>query len=125
MKRFAYALIMAIALIFPVQAIENIRDVSVMALVVTPEKFDGSLIRTVDFLRLEFEGDSIYLNREDSEHRISKNGLWIMADDIPDARKKDLNNKYVLVEGLFSARILGHMGAYSGAITNVTRLILF
>jgi hypothetical protein len=101
---------------------EKAKDVSLVALIATPERFQGTLIRTSGYLRLEFEGDAIFMTKSDADHRISKNGLWVSAEEFR-ARKNEVHNRYVFIEGRFSAQILGHMDAYSGAITNVTGII--
>jgi hypothetical protein len=52
---------------------------------------------------------------------IHRNGLWI---DLPRgiSSGKDLTNQYVLIEGVFDGKQNGHMGLWSGTITDVTRL---
>jgi hypothetical protein len=54
-------------------------DVTLVQLIANPEKFDGRLIRVIGFLRLEFEGDVLYLHREDFEKQLTENGLWLNA----------------------------------------------
>jgi hypothetical protein len=39
--------------------------------------FDGKLVRVIGFLRLEFEGNVLYLHREDYIHSILGNGVWV------------------------------------------------
>jgi hypothetical protein len=96
-------------------------DVSMIQLIATPEKYQGKRVRMLAFLRLEFEGNALYLHKEDYQHAIYRNGLWI---DLPKgvSTGKGLTNRYVIVEGLFDATRHGHMDLWSGAITDVTRL---
>jgi hypothetical protein len=38
-----------------------------------------------------------------------------------DKRSAELDQKYVLVEGTFDAKMKGHMGLWSGSIQKITR----
>ncbi|MGI8527151.1 MAG: hypothetical protein ACR2K5_13415 [Pseudolabrys sp.] len=117
------ALTLVVAFILPAYADDTAIKISMVALIAAPQKLDGKLISTAGFLRLEFEGDSIYFNREDSKNRIEKNGLWITTNEEINARRNELNDKYVLIEGVFDAHNHGHMGLWSGAITDIRRLV--
>jgi len=50
--------------------------VTLVQSIANPEKFNGRLIRVVGFLRLGFEGNVLYLHREDYENAIFGNGIW-------------------------------------------------
>lgn len=108
----------------PSVAVEPV-DVSLVQLIANPKGHDGQIVRVIGFVRLEFEGNAIYLHQEDYRHGISKNGLWIDVSD--DIRKKsaDYDQKYVLIEGTFSARDKGHMGMFSGSIQKISRFQLW
>jgi hypothetical protein len=99
------------------------KDVSLINLIATPEKYNGRQIRIIGYLNLEFEGNGIYLHKDDYDNGISKNGLWVeMSMDstrLPEIKKSI--KKYVLMEGTFDLSG-GHMGAYSGSIKDITRL---
>ncbi len=98
-------------------------DVSMIQLIANPQAYDGKKVRLIGFLRLGFEGDAIYLHKEDYEHGISSNGLWI---DVPREMTKDqqqiVNTQYAICEAVFRASGHGHMDMFSGELTNVTRL---
>lgn len=97
-------------------------DVSLAALIASPERYHGRRVRVIGFVRIEFEGNAVYFHREDYDHGMLMNGLWI---DVPEAHRKakdSVNMKYCLIEGTFDAEEKGHMGANSGAITSITRL---
>ena len=70
----------------------------------------------IGFLRLEFEGDVLYLHREDYENGLLGNGIWV--DVTPGITKQSttLNMHYVLLEGVFSSSRRGHMSMWSGTI---------
>jgi hypothetical protein len=96
-------------------------DVSIIQLIATPEKYDGKLVRAIGFVRLEFEGNVIYLHQEDLKHGLTRNGLWL---NVPKGIQKEAdkyNDQYVLVVGTFNAREKGHMGMTSGAIEDINR----
>ena len=74
---------------------------------------------------MEFEGNAIYLTQEDYEHGLTSNGLWLsFSDDFLQTHKdiQQFDKKYCLVEGIFSASHKGHLGLWSGAVENITRL---
>ena len=96
-------------------------DVSLVRLIANPKDYDGKVVRVIGFMRLEFEGDGIYLHQDDYQHSIYKNGLWIGASEDMHKRKAELDQKYVLVEGTFNAKMTGHMGLWSGSIQKITR----
>ena len=62
----------------PIEA-EKPVHVTLVRLIANPEKFDGKLVRVIGFLRLEFEGNVLYLHREDYENAILGDGIWVDA----------------------------------------------
>ena len=99
------------------------QDVSLIQLVAQPEKFDGKRVRLIGFLRLEFEGNAIYLHREDFERSISRNGLWInVPTDMTKHQQDEVNMHYVICVGVFRAERHGHMDLFSGEMSDVRRL---
>jgi hypothetical protein len=69
-------------------------------------------------VHLEFEGNGIYLSRNDLERHQSSNGLWVeFQGGIAD---KNCQDRYVLIEGTFTSRDRGHFGMWSGAINDIT-----
>jgi hypothetical protein len=99
------------------------QDVSMVQLLATPEKFHGKVVRVFGFLCLEFEGDALYLHREDNDQGLTRNGVWIHRTEAMDRDEKKLNKHYVLVEATFDGEQHGHMGAFGGALKDVTRII--
>ncbi|WP_347250750.1 hypothetical protein [Zoogloea sp.] len=103
-------------------AAEHPEDVSIIRLVATPEQFDGRLVRVIGYFRAEFEGDSIYLHRQDYLQGITKNGLWVDLEGVKRSTVNQANQGYVLLEGVFRANDHGHLGLWSGSIDRVQRL---
>lgn len=98
------------------------KDVSMIQLIADPQRFDGQAIRIIGFLRLEFEGNAVYLHREDFEKSILQNGIWIDLTESQLQSSSNLNNGYVLVEGTFSSSEKGHLGLWPGSLRQVSRL---
>jgi hypothetical protein len=98
------------------------KDVSMIQLIADPQRFDGQAIRIIGFLRLEYEGNAVYLHREDFEKSILQNGIWIDLTDSQLRSSSKLNNGYVLVEGTFSSSEKGHLGLWPGSLRQVSRL---
>jgi hypothetical protein len=85
-------------------------------LIARPADFDGRYVRVHGFYNHEFEGNALYLHREDFEQILSRNGVWMEG-------KPESDEMYILVEGRFNARQHGHMGLFSGEIEAVTRTL--
>lgn len=100
-------------------------DVTMVQLIANSEKFDGRLVRVIGFLRLEFEGNVLYLHREDYENAILGDGVWVDTTAEVMKQSKTLNMQYVLIEGTFSSSDRGHMGMWSGAIKKIRRAELW
>ena len=124
MKLIALVCIITALLVAPLQALEP-TSVTLVQLIANPEKFDGKLIRVIGFLRLEFEGDVLFLHREDYENALLGDGIWV--DTTPEVMKQKaaLNMNYVLLEGIFSSSDRGHMGMWSGTIKQIRRAQLW
>ena len=98
------------------------QHVSLVQLIATPDVYHNRVVRIVGFCRLEFEGDAVFLHREDSESSISKNGIWLnVGSPIPE-EQQSLSGEYVLLEATFLADRKGHLGAYSGEFDDIQRL---
>lgn len=95
---------------------------SLIQLIANPEKYHGKSVRVVGFVHLEFEGNAIYLHKEDFDRFLPRNALWLSITDEIDKQADTYNNKYVLVEGTFNAENMGHLGMCSGSIEKIKRL---
>ena len=94
---------------------------SIVQLLANPERYDGLRVRTFGYIHLEFEGNAIYLHQEDERKGLYANGLWVsLATGIS---PHDCTDSYVLVEGTFSVGDRGHMGLWSGAVSDITRCL--
>lgn len=99
-------------------------NVSIVRLIATPEKYHERKVQVVAFINLEFEGDAIYLHKEDYEKGLTNNGFWVTFSSKLDKKEiNELNKRYVLIEGTFVKDRHGHMGLFSGEIYEITRII--
>lgn len=90
-------------------------------LIANPDKYEGQNVRVIGYLHLEFEGDVLYLHKEDFDHAILGNGIWV---DIGREQQK-LSDNYVLLEGVFTAKDRGHMGMWSGTLKDISRSMVW
>jgi hypothetical protein len=97
-------------------------SVSLIQLIANPAAYNSKKVRVIGFLRLEEEGNALYLHREDFEMGLMNNAIWIDPPrDISKAQTELVNNQYVICEGVFRAGASGN-GAFLGRINRVTRL---
>jgi hypothetical protein len=102
-------------------------DISLIRLIATPEKYDGKQIQVRGYINLEFEGNAIYLHKEDYTKSLTSNGFWVdFSKEISEKKNlNDYNKKYVIIVGTFDMKSNGHMGLFGGTIKNITRLDLW
>jgi hypothetical protein len=98
-------------------------DVSLVALIATPEKFDGRKVRVIGAVRLAFERSALYLHREHMDLHLPSNAVWLsFGPDGPTPTQRALSGGYVGIEGVFSTQFKGHWGKYAGSIREITRI---
>jgi hypothetical protein len=78
-------------------------------------------VRIVGYLNIAFEGDAIYLHKEDFNQSLTRNALWLEAKPEMRREMKKLNRRYVILEGIFDPSDTGHMGVFSGTLNDITR----
>jgi len=94
-------------------------SVSIVQLIANSEKYHGKKVIITGYLNLEFEGNGIYLHKDDYLNSVYKNGLWCNINIV---KYEKFNKKYVVIEGVFNANNKGHMGLWSGSIEKITRV---
>ena len=93
--------------------------VSMIRLIATPEKYHDKEIIVSGYLNLQFEGNAIYIHKQDYENGLTKNGLWVnFSEEVPKVQISDANGKYVMLRGTFDMERTGHFGLWSGTINN-------
>ena len=97
------------------------RKPSLLQILANPDSFHGKEVQIIGFLNLTFEGDALYLHREDLAYGIVRNSIWVVANENMYKNRKWLNKKYVIIRGTFDANDHGHMGLFQGSLMNITR----
>jgi hypothetical protein len=71
------------------------------------------------YIHFDYESNGIYLHQEDMQHHLYKNGLWVSLKR--GASETGCQDAYALIEGTFNMTYTGHLGLWSGAVTEITR----
>ena len=110
----------------PNAANQYAKDVTMIQLIATPEKYDGQLVRVIGISNLEFEGNCISLSKEDLKYGVG-NSIWIELSEkaISYEEAQKYNGEYVIVEGIFDRDDCGHMDMFCGSIKNISRYELW
>jgi hypothetical protein len=106
----------------PPVASAPVAEVSVQELVTAPDKFNGSLVRVIAPSHVEFEGSALYATDEALQARAAPRAVRLQLPWPLRSERRELNGKYVLVEGRFVSGLPNHEGLFKGAIVDVTRL---
>jgi hypothetical protein len=117
-KIAAMLILLSSSFVFSSQS-EQARNVSLLELITSPEKFDGQLIAVVGFLEMSRDGDLLYLHRADDENWIVANSVWIRRDERLGKDRNLLNRKYVKVVGIFKVGYHEQLGYPPNGISDV------
>ena len=78
--------------------------VSVIQLIASPLTYSGKKVRLVAYLSFDFEGEALYLHKEDYDNGVSLNAIRIaIPDGLSQAERKVLDKRYVICDGTFVA----------------------
>lgn len=94
-------------------------EASIIQLLARPEIYDGKQVIIRGFVHLEFEGRGIYIHKQDYEHGLEHNALWV-GGFRNGARVKNCQDNYVTIFGIYRAEDYGHMGMWSGTIEDIS-----
>jgi hypothetical protein len=102
---------------------DGICVVSLVDLIANPGTFVGHRVIVAGYVHLEFEGNGIYLHKDDFVYGLTRNGLWIDTDENVDVFSK-CQDSYAVIEGTFvNGGMSGHFGGWNGTVENVTRCV--
>jgi hypothetical protein len=97
----------------------DLYGISLVQLLANPDKYDGKYVRVTGYVHFEAQANALYLHREDVEHHLLKNGVWVaLAEGVSFDACQDA---YVILEGLFRARNTDNARYWSGALTRVAK----
>ena len=95
---------------------------SMIDLIANPELFDGKKVMVQGYVHFEFEGNAIYLHKEDFLYGIDHNSLWLSLSPSKGANEfSKCQDSYALVRGTFSARMRGHNDMASGSLHDIAK----
>ncbi len=104
------------------------KNVSLINLIATPEKYDGIQVNVVGVFLCEMESHTLFLTKDDYEIFNTRNGIALDIDSSMFANNirnlKELNGKYVMIEGVFQQKKEGdHISHFTqGHIKNINRI---
>ncbi len=136
-KKFFYCLIISLIAALSMgdfaMAIDKVPvDVSIIQLIANPEKYHDRFVRVEGYLHNKFEDSGLYLSKEDADHLVGRNSLWITYDDKQRINLLGLKKnpslsyfdcKMVLLEGTFNKDSNGHRGMFAGELSHVSRVL--
>jgi hypothetical protein len=97
-------------------------SISLIQLIVQPEKFAEQRVQVIGLCALEFESKAIWISKDDLRYGITRNAVWLDIALTDQSRKYD--RKCVFVEGRFTAKSKGHLGLYAGTIEDISRMLI-
>jgi len=95
--------------------------VSMVALIASPERFNGQRVVVTGFAHFEFEGNALYLHKEDYDNRITKNSLRLSVPRNGAETWRALSGGYVRIEALFKWDERMRADLFSGVLVEITR----
>lgn len=102
---------------------ERVHRVSLVALLANPRQFDDQLVMVSGFLHLEYEGDALYLSKDDFDAFLTKNAVWVDGPKFEElAARRSLSGRYVTVTGRFDADRGGHLGTYAASLESASHI---
>ncbi len=101
----------------------SLPNISIIQLLSNPDKYHGQRIALTGYTTFEFEGSSVYLSKESFEYGITKNAIWLDFNKVTDSYP-ECNGTICSVFGVFNKNNFGHLGLWSGGITDINRMML-
>ena len=87
-------------------------QVSIVHLVANPEKYDGKRVQVFGYLHVRFEDSALYLSKDDADHLIGVNAVWVKYD--PAAKLDRLDGKEIESRSVGDLRYFDGTLCYSG-----------
>lgn len=97
-------------------------EVTLAQLLSSPRKYDGVVVRVIARASIAFEGNAIFQQPDRNKSDFYKNSIWLDLGWPVSANVRELNGKYVLVEGRFDLAATGHGGMYQGSMRDIRRI---
>ena len=100
------------------ERVSKVKRVSLIQLIARPSDYHGRLVEVPGFCRLEFEGNALYVHKEDFERVIFKNALWLDVGWPVPEQWRAMSDEYVVVQAVFDAELRLH-AEFSGVLRDV------
>jgi hypothetical protein len=102
---------------------EDYLPISLIQLIASPDRYEGKKVHVVGFVHLEFEGNAIYLHREDYKQGLTAKALWLSDPKCFTSTKhdKEFVSGYAIVTGIFTAEHHGHFDLFAGEIHDISQ----
>jgi len=91
---------------------------SLIQLMSVPFDWDQQYVRVIGYLVFEDRGAALYLHREDSKRHLSSNAVRVEVNKYLRSRHKQMNKRYVLLEGRFL--MYPTDAVYAGGLVGIT-----
>jgi hypothetical protein len=98
----------------------EVRTVPMRQVLAEPERFDGTRVRVIGFLRLEFQANALYMERDDFNEAVAKHSLKLDLRDAQLRSLSKLNNGRVLVEATFRRSASDNTATPPGSLHHIT-----
>jgi hypothetical protein len=99
---------------------------SLVGLLSAPRTYHRRTVAVVGYLHLEHDGNLLYLRKEDFDHRLHTNAVWIEIPDTPELRfdlTARFSGRYVMVKGTYDATRADVSDLPSGTLTQITHIM--
>jgi hypothetical protein len=91
-----------------------------VALLATPQKYTGKVVRTWGFLNLRSDDDGLFLHEEDCQIPLLKNSFSLELTVEQEKQFKSLNHTYVMVEGTLHSEGPDSTALNSGTFVHIS-----
>jgi hypothetical protein len=100
---------------------------SLIHIMAHPDQYHGKKVFVAGFLRIQKEGNAIYLSENDDQHIMTCNAFWVSLENNTmkmsnQELAKEFSCKYVYLQGTFDKDEHGHMDSYQGGFKNITHI---
>jgi hypothetical protein len=97
-------------------------DVTIEQLLSAGNRLHRARVRVIAPMRIEFEGNALYVDEEAFQKRRWQKAVWIQLGWPVSPELRALDGKYAMVEGRFEAGPGGHDNSFAAAISEITRI---
>jgi len=97
--------------------------ISIVRVLADPAQYHQRRMWLSGYLKIEREGDILYLHETDYRNGLRSNGVWVRVPTGIRKRATEFSGRYVRIEGIFDATQGGYTGMCAGRLESVTRIM--